>query len=73
MNEIRLFLKAVIFEHDKKESLVTVIASDKKYIDRVVLTAGPEYLAKFTTTPQIIIYQRRFLNAGNGQNDFYEQ
>ncbi len=35
--------------------------------DRVVVTAEPEYLAKFTTTPQVISYQRRFLNAANGQ------
>lgn len=35
--------------------------------DRVVITAEPEYLAKFTTTPQVISYQRRFMNAANGQ------
>jgi hypothetical protein len=35
--------------------------------DRVVITAEPEYLAKFTTTPQVINYQRRFMNAANGQ------
>ena len=35
--------------------------------DRVVITAEPEYLAKFTTTPQVISYQRRFMNAAKGQ------
>jgi hypothetical protein len=35
-------------------------------IDRVVITAEPEYLAKFTTTPQVVSYQRRFMNAANG-------
>ena len=35
--------------------------------DRVVITAEPQYLAKFTTTPQVISYQRRFMNAANGQ------
>ena len=35
--------------------------------DRVVITAEPEYLAKFTTTPQVISYQRRFMNAALGQ------
>jgi hypothetical protein len=35
--------------------------------DRVVITAEPEYLAKFTTTPQVVTYQRRFMNAANGQ------
>jgi hypothetical protein len=34
---------------------------------RVVITAEPEYLAKFTTTPQVVTYQRRFMNAANGQ------
>ena len=35
--------------------------------DRVVITAEPEYLAKFTTTPLVISYQRRFMNAAKGQ------
>jgi hypothetical protein len=34
--------------------------------DRVIITAEPEYLAKFTTTPQVINYQRRFMNAARG-------
>jgi hypothetical protein len=35
--------------------------------DRVVITAEPQYLSKFTTTPQVVTYQRRFMNAANGQ------
>ena len=35
--------------------------------DRVVITAEPQYLAKFTTTPQVISYQRRFMSAAQGQ------
>ncbi len=35
--------------------------------DRVIITAEPEYLAKFTTTPQVVSYQRRFMNAAKGQ------
>ena len=31
--------------------------------DRVIITAEPEYLAKFTTSPLVISYQRRFMNA----------
>lgn len=34
---------------------------------RVVITAEPEYLARFSSTNQVISYQRRFLNAANGQ------
>ncbi|MEN6363864.1 MAG: transaldolase family protein [Rectinema sp.] len=33
---------------------------------RVVVTTEPAYLAKFMTTPQVVTYQRRFMNAANG-------
>jgi hypothetical protein len=35
--------------------------------DRVVITAPPDYLARFTSTSQVINYQRRFMNAAKGQ------
>lgn len=35
--------------------------------DRVVITAEPGYLARFTTTNQVVTYQRRFMNAAQGQ------
>ncbi|MDR1651066.1 MAG: hypothetical protein LBR87_04700 [Synergistaceae bacterium] len=35
--------------------------------DRVVVTAPPDYLARFTSTNQVISYQRRFMNAARGQ------
>ncbi len=35
--------------------------------DRVVITAEPQYLAKFTTSPLVVSYQRRFMNAASGQ------
>jgi len=34
--------------------------------DRVVITAGPNYIARFTSTSQVTTYQRSFLNAANG-------
>lgn len=34
-------------------------------IDRVVITAEPSYLARFTSTNQVVSYQRRFMNAVN--------
>ncbi len=34
---------------------------------RVVITAEPGYLARFTSTNQVISYQRRFMNAARGQ------
>lgn len=33
---------------------------------RVVVTTEPAYLTKFTATPQVVTYQRRFMNAANG-------
>lgn len=36
-------------------------------MDRVVVTAEPNYLAQFTSTNQVVSYQRRFLNAAKGQ------
>lgn len=34
---------------------------------KVVITAEPQYLARFTSTNQVISYQRRFMNAAKGQ------
>ncbi|MBE6936424.1 MAG: transaldolase [Ruminococcaceae bacterium] len=34
---------------------------------RVVITAEPNYLARFTSTNQVTSYQRRFMNAAKGQ------
>lgn len=36
-------------------------------VHRVVITAEPNYLAKFTSCNQVVSYQRRFMNAANGQ------
>jgi hypothetical protein len=35
---------------------------------RVVITAEPNYLARFTSTNQVISYQRRFMNAARNQS-----
>lgn len=32
-------------------------------LDRVIITAEPSYLARFTSTNQVVTYQRRFMNA----------
>jgi hypothetical protein len=37
--------------------------------DRVVITATPRYLARFTSTNQVITYQRRFMNAVGSYNE----
>lgn len=46
-----------------------LLASDE-YSDmagRVVLTAEPNYLARFSSANQVVSYQRRFMNAANGE------
>lgn len=35
-------------------------------LDRLVITAQPDYLAKFTSCNQVVSYQRRFMNAASG-------
>ncbi|SDY16718.1 transaldolase family protein [Eubacterium barkeri] len=35
---------------------------------RVVITAEPGYLARFTSANQVVSYQRRFMNAANGMS-----
>ncbi len=39
----------------------------KDMMHRLVITAVPEYLAKFTSTNLVISYQRRFMNAAQGE------
>ncbi len=44
------------------------LMADPEYedvVDRIVITAEPGYLARFTSTNQVISYQRRFMNAVN--------
>lgn len=46
------------------------LLSDPEYADmadKVVITAEPGYLARFTSSNQVVSYQRRFMNAANGQ------
>ena len=35
--------------------------------ERIVITTEPSYLAQNTSAPQIVTYQRRFMNAANGE------
>lgn len=38
-------------------------------LDKIVITTEPSYLAQYTSSPQIITYQRRFINAVNNTSD----
>jgi len=66
VNQIKITLKSLLQAYAKDECPASVILKDKEYVDRIIITAEPEYLAKFTSTPQIISYQRRFMNAAYG-------
>lgn len=39
----------------------------KDVLDRIVITAPPEYLSQFTSSPLVIQFHRRFMNAAAGQ------
>jgi hypothetical protein len=46
------------------------LMADPEYADvinRVIITAEPGYLARFSSTNQVVSYQRRFMNAASGQ------
>ena len=47
------------------------LMADPEYadmIDRIVITAEPQYLARFTSTNQVVSYQRRVMNAVNNDS-----
>ncbi|MDR1354783.1 MAG: transaldolase [Propionibacteriaceae bacterium] len=53
-------------EGDYNYQSIDNLLSDPEYADvveRIVLTAEPSYLARFTSSNQVISYQRRFMNA----------
>lgn len=55
-------------EGDENYPDIDRLIADPEYqdvIDRLVITAEPSYLARFTSTNQVVSYQRRFMNAVN--------
>lgn len=64
LRDTRLILCSM--EGDYNYPDIDRLMADPEYadvIDRVVITAEPSYLARFTSTNQVISYQRRFMNA----------
>lgn len=58
-------------EGDQMYPEIDRLLTSDEYADmsrRVVITAEPGYLARFTSANQVISYQRRFMNAANGQS-----
>ena len=66
LRDTRLILCSM--EGDYNYPDIDRLMADPEYqdvIDRVVITAEPGYLARFTSTNQVVSYQRRFMNAVN--------
>lgn len=66
LKDTRLILCSM--EGDYNYPDIDRLMADPEYqdvIDRVVITAEPSYLARFTSTNQVVSYQRRFMNAVN--------
>ena len=68
LSDARLIICSMEGEYNYPD--IDKLLADPEYadvIDRVVITAEPNYLATFTSANQVISYQRRFMNAANGQ------
>ena len=68
LSDARLIICSM--EGDYNYPDIDKLMADPEYqdvIDRVVITAEPGYLARFTSTNQVVSYQRRFMNAAKGQ------
>ena len=68
LSDTRLIICSM--EGDYNYPDIDKLMTDPEYsdvIDRVVITAEPGYLARFTSTNQVISYQRRFMNAAQGE------
>jgi hypothetical protein len=69
LRDTRLIICSMEGEYNYPD--IDKLMSDPEYadvIDRVVITAEPHYLARFTSTNQVVSYQRRFMNAVNNDS-----
>lgn len=68
MEDTRLIICSM--EGDYNYYDIDRLLASEEYSDmagKVVLTAEPNYLARFSSANQVISYQRRFMNAANGR------
>ncbi|MDR1251794.1 MAG: hypothetical protein LBK62_06460 [Treponema sp.] len=68
LRDTRLIICSMEGEYNYPD--IDKLMADPEYadvIDRIVITAEPGYLARFTSTNQVVSYQRRFMNAASGQ------
>ncbi len=55
-------------EGDRNYPDIDKLLAEPEFLDmtrKVVVTTEPAYLVKWTTTPQVVTYQRRFMNAAS--------
>ncbi len=70
LRDTRLIICSMEGEYNYPD--IDKLIADPQYadvIDRVIITAEPGYLARFTSTNQVISYQRRFMNAVNNDRN----
>lgn len=68
MEDTRLIVCSM--EGDLNYMQLDKMLAEAEFVDmqhKVVITAEPNYLARFTSTNQVVAYQRRFMNAANNQ------
>jgi hypothetical protein len=66
LRDTRLIICSMEGEYNYPD--IDKLMADPEYadvIDRIIITAEPSYLARFTSTNQVVSYQRRFMNAVN--------
>lgn len=67
LEDTRLIICSMEGDHNYYD-IDRLLASDEfsDMVGKVVLTAEPGYLARFSSSNQVVSYQRRFMNAANG-------
>ena len=68
LRDTRLIICSMEGEYNYPD--IDKLIADPQYadvIDRVIITAEPGYLARFTSTNQVISYQRKFMKPANNE------
>ena len=68
LTDTRLIICSMEGEYNYPD--IDKLMADPEYadiIDRIIITAEPAYLARFTSANLVLSYQRRFMNAASGQ------
>lgn len=70
MDDTRLIICSIAGSRQYPELDKLLVEDEfRDVLDKIVITTEPIYLAQYTASPQIITYQRRFMNAVNNTAD----